>query len=131
LSSGVISTFKYLVVTAGIYIISFAVSLYGPVIAKMILTGTSGPNTRFTAAVVICPTAFMILGLLGGRRLFALHSVLIALLGLWYWTIYPANPLMNFMRQIADDLPPGLATIYLLGAVIAIALGLRFRFQQA
>lgn len=98
-----------------LYIGVYIVSLYGAELGKAFLTGTAGPNTRFLAAVGLCPAAFLALGGVVGRRAFPIHLALIAGLAAWCWVTYPAVPLMNFERQIASVLPLPLALTYLAG----------------
>jgi hypothetical protein len=97
-------------------------SLYLPLLVKNLLTGSAGPNTRFVAATILCPVAFLILGACGGRYLFSVHAILTTLVGLWAWISYPENPPMNFVRQISYDLEPALGILYLAGLVFSIRI---------
>ena len=106
-----------------LYGVSFVVALFGPELTKRLVTGSSGPNTHFTATVIICPLVFALLGIAGGRRLAAIHGVLLFLLVLWSSASYPENPSMNFLRQIAHELPLGLFIMYLVGGAIATPVG--------
>lgn len=107
-------------IAAFVYLCIFVASLFLPEIVKTIATGSTGPNTSFLAAIALSPAAFLLLGIFGGKRLFAIHLSLTLLAAGWAWISYPKNPSMDFMRQIAHELLPTLAVLYFVGWLASV-----------
>ena len=107
---------------AALYVAAYYASQSLPLYLKATIRPPVGVTTRYFTVLVFGPTAFIILGVLGGWRLLFIHAALLGLLVLWIVITYHEGP-MNLARQLLwDDVPGKLPYLYASGAAASICV---------
>jgi len=100
----------------------FAAFLFGPLVAKAVITSTIGPNTYFFAGVVLSPIAFVMLGTWYGKRVAWTHLLILSATVVIEWIRYPEHPAMNFRREISNDCASRMAVVYAAGVFLNLLI---------
>ena len=88
-----------------VYILVLVASTMGIELVKLVISGATGPTSRFICWCVIAPCALVALGFWFGRISgLVSHALALILLGLTVFLTWPSDPVMDFQRQLVSEM---------------------------